>query len=86
MLVDHQNNVQATYVSGMNPGMQMRLEQQSIKALQSAMERFLPDYITADGVPLPKDKHYAYDFFGISALEWELDWNDIDYGAPTLDI
>ena len=65
MLVNYQNKVQASYTSGMNPGMQMRLEQQSIKALQSAMDRFLPDYINADGVPLSKDKHYAYDFFGI---------------------
>jgi hypothetical protein len=30
--------------------------------------------------------HYAYDFFGIDALEFEIDWDDIDYGNPTLDI
>ena len=50
------------------------------------MERFLPKYIGIDGVPLPKEKHYAYDFFGIKALEWELFWEDIDYGEPTFDI
>lgn len=54
--------------------------------MQSAMERFLPDYISADGVPLPKTFNYTYDFFGIQALEWELEWDDIDYGNPTLDI
>ena len=48
--------------------------------MQSAMDRFLPDYISTDGIPLPKTLNYTYDFFGIQALEWEALWEDIDYG------
>jgi hypothetical protein len=41
MLINHQNyglEVQAAYTSGMNPGMQIRVEQKTLNSLKNSME------------------------------------------------
>jgi hypothetical protein len=44
MAIEHQNSttVNAALTKGMNPGMQLRLEQKTLDAFQLAMADFLP--------------------------------------------
>jgi hypothetical protein len=67
-----------------NPGMQIRLEQQSINALRKAMESFLPHYINAD-LNLPKSYNFTFDLF-FDGLIWNYQWTDITYSNAKLDI
>ena len=68
----------------MNPGMIMRLEQNSINGFKHAMEEFLPHYINVD-LDLPKSYHYEFGLF-FNLLQWKIDWTDIEYSNVDLDI
>ena len=78
------NQVQADYVSGMNPGMILRLEQATINSFKRAMEEFLPHYINVD-LSLPKTYHYEFALF-FNLLQWKITWTDIEYSNVDLDI
>ena len=47
------------YTNGMNPGMAMRLEEQTVFALQRALQEFLPHYIEYDW-DKPDDYKYVF--------------------------
>lgn len=68
----------------MNPGMALRLEQDTIQAWKKAMVEFLPHYINHD-IELPKKYSYTvgllFDF-----LTWQIDWRDIEYEMGDFDI
>ena len=69
--------VQSAYNQGMNPGMQLRLEQQTINAFKKAMETFLPHYINVD-MQLPTTYHYEFGLF-FNLLKWKINWTNIEY-------
>ena len=50
------------------------------------MERFLPEYVGTEAMDLPHKKHYEFDFLGLESLSWKVDWTNITYGEPQLDI
>lgn len=57
--------VQGEFVSGMNPGMILRLEESTIQGVKKAMQEFLPHYINMD-MDLPTEYHYDFALlFGI---------------------
>jgi hypothetical protein len=76
--------VQGAYVSGMNPGMQIRLEQKTLNSLKKSMEQFLPKYVNTD-IKLPEEYHYEFGMF-LDILTWKVDWTDITYTEVTLDV
>jgi len=76
--------VQSAYNQGMNPGMQLRLEQQTINSFKRAMEEFLPHYINVD-MKLPQSYHYEFGLF-FNLLQWKITWTDIEYSNVDLDI
>jgi hypothetical protein len=76
--------VRAEYVSGMNPGMQIRVEQQTLDALKRSMEFFLPRYFNED-LDLPKEFHTEFSLLG-SFVPCTIDWTDITYKKADLDV
>jgi len=68
----------------MNPGMALRLEQDTIQAWKKAMVEFLPHYINHD-IELPNKYSYTvgllFDF-----LTWKIDWRDIEYEMGEFDV
>ena len=83
---DFQNNLQtqAAYQRSMNPGMQIRLEEATIKGMKQAMARFLPRYVEYD-MNLPSELNYRYNA-GLGLLDWNFKWTNITYMKPELDI
>ena len=73
------------YKSGLNPGMQLRLEQTTIDSMKKAVERFLPQYVNTD-LGLPEEYHYSFGLFGFGLLEWKVDWTNIRYHKVDLDV
>jgi len=72
------------YTTGMNPGMQIRLEQKSLDALKMAMQRFFPHYFNAD-INFPRE--YEFDFgLYVDFLTWHFKWSNIQYTQAQLDI
>ena len=51
------NTTNAAYQKGMNPGMQLRLDQTSIDNFKKAMKAFLPHYFNVD-LNLPDHYHF----------------------------
>jgi len=47
------------YSNGMNPGMALRLEEDTILSWKRAMIEFLPRYINHD-LKMPTDYHYTF--------------------------
>jgi hypothetical protein len=68
----------------MNPGMQLRIEQKTIEAFKKACEEFLPHFIAVD-LGLPKEFSYELGLF-FNLLKWKIDWKNIYYDTPDLDI
>ena len=75
--INQDNEVKAAYISGMNPGMQIRLEQKTLNTLKKSMEQFLPQYVNTD-LKLPTEYHYEFGMF-LDILTWKVDWTDITY-------
>lgn len=51
------------------------------------MERFLPEYIGQDALSeLPTEKSFEYDILNLDFFSYKIDWTDITYDEPTLDI
>ena len=65
------------YTSGMQPGMQLRLEQKTIDSFKRSMEFFLPHYINVD-LNLPTEYHYTFGLF-FNLLVWDIHWTHIKY-------
>jgi hypothetical protein len=86
MAINHQNELQvrAAYVSGMNPGMQLRMEQKTLDAFKKSMQRFLPQYVNHE-LPLPSTYHYDFGLF-FDLLSYQVDWTDITYTDIDLDV
>ena len=84
MIVSHENVARAEYVSGYNPGMQLRLEQASVNSFKRAMAAFFPHYLNVD-LQMPKEYHYTVAMF-LDFLSWKIDWTDIQYDSADLDI
>ena len=76
--------VRAAYTSGMNPGMQLRMEQKTLDAFKKAMTNFLPNYVNHE-LPLPKNYHYEFGLF-FDMLSYTIDWTDITYTDIDLDV
>jgi len=74
----------AEYVSGMNPGMIMRIEQHSINQVKKAMEEFLPHYLNVD-MQLPTEYEYTFSLM-FDLLVWNVKWTNIQYSEAQLDI
>jgi hypothetical protein len=74
----------ASYYTGYNPGMKLRLEQDTLDSLKLVMDKFLPNYIEHD-LNLPSSFHYELPM-PLDFLSWKIDWTDIVYDTPTLDI
>jgi len=68
----------------MNPGMQIRLEQDTVDKMKIAMGRFLPQYTHLDA-HLPENLEYNFDW-GLGALSWNFKWENITYLKPELDV
>ena len=86
MAIEHQNaaTVNASLTKGMNPGMQLRLEQKTLDAFQLAMADFLPKYVNTD-LNLPTEYHYEFGLF-LEILSYEIDWTNITYTKIDLDV
>ena len=85
-MMTHPNMAMAEFKSGMNPGMQIRLEQTTIESFRRAMEEFLPTFMDVrENTFFPSELHYE---FGIlfDMLHYKIDWTDIHYGPVDLDI
>jgi hypothetical protein len=80
------NNVAqaAVYSNGMNPGMALRLEENTILAWKKAMVEFLPRYINHD-VKMPTEYSYTFGLL-FDWLTWKVDWKDITYEYGEFDI
>ena len=76
--------VRAAYTSGMNPGMQLRLEQKTLDATKSALSQFLPQFVNHK-LPLPKTYHYEFGLF-FDLLSYQVDWTNITYSEIDLDV
>ena len=84
MFISDYNSVQSAFHTGMNPGMALRLEKQSIDSVKRAMQEFLPKYVEHD-MNLPD--HYQYQFgFIADVFTWHYKWTDIKYSKPNFDI
>jgi len=68
----------------MNPGMILRLEENSIHGFKNAMEDFLPHYINTD-MNLPTSYNYTFGLF-FDLLYWDMKWTNITYNPIDLDI
>ena len=86
MAINQQNELQvrAEYTSGMNPGMQLRLEQSTLDAFKVAMKKFLPQYVNHE-LPLPDKYHYEFGLF-FDLLSYTVDWTNITYTDIDLDV
>ena len=84
--INHQNELQvrAAYSSGMNPGMQLRLEQKTLDAFKMSMQKFLPTYVNHE-LPLPDTYHYEFGLF-FDLFSYTVDWTDIEYTDIDLDV
>ena len=76
--------IEAKYSVGMNPGIMVRLEQNTINQFKNAMEQFLPHYMNFD-VNLPHEYHNKFNLF-FDSFRMSLDWNNITYSDVDLDI
>ena len=76
--------IQAAYQRNMNPGMAVRLEQDTVDKMKLAMARFIPQYTHLDA-HLPSKLNYDFDW-GLGLLDWNFTWSDIKYSKPKLDI
>ena len=79
-----QQMANAEYVSGMNPGMIMRIEQHSINQVKNAMQEFLPHYLNFD-MKLPTEYEYSFSLL-FDLLVWNVKWTNISYSEAQLDI
>lgn len=72
------------YSTGMNPGVMVRLEQQTINEFKRAMEMFLPHYVNFD-MEFPSEYDYTFKmFFGL--INWHIEWSDITYKDAKLNL
>jgi hypothetical protein len=82
--IRQKTEIQAAYQKYMNPGMAIRLEQDTIDGMKLAMAKFMPQYTHLDA-HLPTE--LAYDFnWGLGLLDWNFVWTDVTYSKPQLDI
>jgi hypothetical protein len=82
MVISDYKTVQAVFQTGMNPGMAVRLEQDTVNAMKVAMQEFLPNFVEHD-MKLPSEYHYA---FGPKWFEWVFDYSQIAYTDANFDI
>jgi hypothetical protein len=71
----------ATWFAGMNPGVKLRSDMQSIDAYKMVMEKFLPNYLNID-FELPKE--YTYEYNSFIGMDWRIEWTDIVYSMIDL--
>ena len=64
--------------------MQLRIEQKTIDGFKKACEEFLPHFIAVD-LGLPKEFSYELGLL-FNLLKWKIDWSNIEYDTPDLDI
>jgi len=69
----------------MNPGIQVRLEEQTINQMKKAMTRFLPRFFNSDDIDLPKEYEFHFTLF-LEFLTWQYKLTNIEYYNATLDI
>jgi len=62
----------------MNPGMQVRLEQDTLDALKQSLGKFLPEYINHDLDILPREYEFEFGLF-FEFLTWHFRYTDIKY-------
>lgn len=66
-------------------GIGLRLQQKTVNQLKSAMQKFLPHYITYDlGINKKKEEWDMGLLFGL--LKYHIEFSDIHYAEPTLDL
>jgi hypothetical protein len=82
--INQKVEIQAAYTKNMNPGMAIRLEQDTIDKMQHAMARFMPQYTHLDA-HLPTELGYDFNW-GLGLLSWNFLWTNITYSKPQLDI
>jgi len=80
----HHLQTQAKFELYNNPGMQIRLEQDTMNALKAAMSRFLPEYVSHD-MGLPTEYEFEFGLF-FKFLTWTFTFTDITYTHPDLEI
>jgi hypothetical protein len=61
-------NAKTVYSNGMNPGMALRLEEDTVMAFKKAMVEFLPRYVNHD-MKLPTEYHYTFGLL-FDWLQW----------------
>ena len=68
----------ATFRQGMNPGMQLRVDQTSLNGLKRVCERFLPIYFNVD-LEIKEEYDYKFNSSLTKSLNWEILWTNISY-------
>ena len=85
-VVEINKEVSATeYQKFMNPGIQVRLEEQTINQMKKAMSRFLPQYFNSGDLNLPTEEEFHFTLF-LEFLTWQYKLTNIEYYNATLDI
>lgn len=66
------------------PGLAMRLNQQTINEFKKAMEEFLPHFVDAD-LKFPTEYEQTFELlFGL--ITFDIKWEDVTYNTPRLDV
>ena len=76
--------VYSDWKAGQNPGMMLRVDEESISGLKVALKDFLPHYLNAD---LRFNDYYKFDV-GLGDIlgglfTWHCEWYDIHYDPAT---
>jgi len=61
LFTDNKVSANVDYISGMNPGMALRVEQKTIDAFKRSMSDFFPHYVVAD-LMLPRSEKYKFNW------------------------
>ena len=77
--------ITTAYVSGMNPGVLLRLEQRTINEFKDAMEAFFPHYFNEEENHLPSDYEWTLNFL-FNMFHIHFKWSKISYSAAEFDI
>ena len=63
----------------MNPGMMLRIDDYSVEAMKSVMQRTIPqELISEPTIIMPEEYHYKYDS-RLPGCSWAIDWENIQY-------
>ena len=61
----------------MNPGMMLRVEENSIEAMKRSLSNHLSSFVS-NNLELPEEYHYEYES-KIPGFSWQIDWTNITY-------